>query len=192
MSESCLVLSPPARNEGMQRESGMGINSRGAVSDVGAVLDPDTSLRRKQSVNNSSTSVKQMKAPRVMTENDSRDSQMKGSQERPQSYRENVTSESIVHKRKLETLGLGKSDEEEEEGKQGSSGSSAERHPSLPQHKQIQAVEPMDISYCATPATLRLKDVLMTRLDAVILTGRIQVVSSISIGAWHFFRMCRA
>ncbi len=188
MSESCLVISPPARNEVMQRESGMGINSRGAVTDVGAVLDPDTPLRRKQSMNNASISVnKQMKAPRAVTETDARGSEVKGFQELPSSNRDNGIGESRFQKRKVETMeGV---EHDGGEGKQGSSGANSENNSSLPQHKQIQSVEPLDISYCATPATLRLKDILMSRLDAAVLSGRIQVVSG--NGACQSFRTCQ-
>lgn len=172
MSESCLVISPPARNEGMQRESGMGINSRGAVSDIGTVLDPDASPRRKQSLNNSSTSVKQVKGTKMAISSDDQGRSMKGSQELPSNNQEKGIGESSVPIQNTE-----RAERHEDEGKQGPSGTSSDSNPSLPQHKQIQSVEPLDISYCATPATLRLKDVLMSRLDAAVLTGRIQVVS---------------
>lgn len=171
MSESCLVISPPARNEGMQRESGMGINSRGAVSDIGTVLDPDTSLRRKRSVNNSSTGVKQGKGTKMAIANDDQGHSMKGPQEWTSNSREKGIGESSVPMQNPQS-----SEKDEDEGTQGRSGTSSDNNPSLPQHKQIQSVEPLDISYCATPATLRLKDVLVSRLDAAVLTGRIQVI----------------
>ncbi len=49
--------------------------------------------------------------------------------------------------------------------------------PTLPQHERIQEVEPLDISYRCTPASLKLKDMLLSRLSMATLTRRIQVVS---------------
>jgi len=176
MPESCLVISPPSRKEGMPGESEMGINSRGAGSDVETFLDPERSRRRNQSTcssNARNSAAKQSKTPRAVTESDASDTEMKWTQESTFTGGESGAGEGRLQKRKVETIeGPG----EEEEGKQGASGRSSEDSPSCPQHEQIRPVDPMDISYCATPASLRLKDVLLSRLDAAVHTGRIQVI----------------
>eukprot|EP00536_Pseudo-nitzschia_multiseries_P007644 jgi/Psemu1/196088/e_gw1.181.26.1 len=46
----------------------------------------------------------------------------------------------------------------------------------LPQHERIQHVEPLDINYRSTPASLKLRDVLISRLGLISPTGRIQVI----------------
>ena len=48
---------------------------------------------------------------------------------------------------------------------------------SLPQHEQQQGVNPPDISYRSTPASLKLREALFSRLQLIAPTGRIQVVS---------------
>jgi hypothetical protein len=52
-------------------------------------------------------------------------------------------------------------------------------NPTLPQHQQPQPreVEPLDISYRYTHASLKLKETLLLRLSVAAPTGRIQVVS---------------
>ena len=52
------------------------------------------------------------------------------------------------------------------------------RSPTLPQHERIQHVEPLDINYRSTPACLKLREMLVSRLHLIAPTGRIQVVSS--------------
>lgn len=186
MSESCLVISPPARNEGMQQEPRMGITSRSAVGEVGAVLDPEIALRRNQnpcarSNNTENTGIKASKAPRAVTESatesETSDTEMKGAHDSPLTDRECGTTDRSRNHQKRKIDSMGEPGENEEEGKQGSSGTSFDDNPSLPQHERIHPVEPLDISYCATPQTIRLKEVLLGRLDASTLTGRIQVVS---------------
>ena len=49
--------------------------------------------------------------------------------------------------------------------------------PSLPQHERIQHVEPLDINYRSTPACLKLREILTSRLRLIAPSGRIQVVS---------------
>jgi len=165
----------------MQPDSGMGINSRSAVGEVGAVMDPEMALRRNQSAcatsnNTGNTAVKLTRAPRAVTERETSDTEMKGPLGSPSTDQESgTTDESRTQKRKPGTLVPG---QHKKEGKQGSSGTIYDSRPSLPQHEQIQPVQPLDISYCATPQTLSLREVLMARLDASTLTGRIQVVSS--------------
>jgi len=46
----------------------------------------------------------------------------------------------------------------------------------LPQHERIQHVEPLDINYRSTPASLKLREMLISRLDLIAPTGRIQVI----------------
>eukprot|EP00537_Pseudo-nitzschia_pungens_P000623 CAMPEP_0172370716 /NCGR_PEP_ID=MMETSP1060-20121228/39217_1 /TAXON_ID=37318 /ORGANISM="Pseudo-nitzschia pungens, Strain cf. cingulata" /LENGTH=955 /DNA_ID=CAMNT_0013096073 /DNA_START=204 /DNA_END=3071 /DNA_ORIENTATION=+ len=46
----------------------------------------------------------------------------------------------------------------------------------LPQHERIQHVEPLDINYRSTPASLKLREVLISRLGLIAPTGRIQVI----------------
>jgi hypothetical protein len=184
MSESCLVLSPPPR-KAMPRDSEMGINSRGSVNDVETFLEPERSRRRnKSAISNSARSeaVKQSQSqtPLAVTESDASDTEMKGAQKSTLAGGGSRAGENRLQKRKIETIEG--SEKAEEEGKDGSSGRSSEGTPSLPQHEQIEQirpVEPMDISYSATPASLRLKGSLLSRLDAAIHTGRIQVVRTI-------------
>jgi hypothetical protein len=52
------------------------------------------------------------------------------------------------------------------------------RSPTLPQHERIQHVEPLDINYRSTPACLKLREALISRLHLIAPTGRIQVVSN--------------
>ena len=52
------------------------------------------------------------------------------------------------------------------------------RSRTLLHHKRIQHVEPLDINYRSTPACLKLRDMLVSRLHLIAPTGRIQVVSS--------------
>ncbi len=59
------------------------------------------------------------------------------------------------------------------------SSSSTDVKPSLPQHEQPQPVNPPDISYRSTPASLKLREALFSRLQLVAPTGRIQVVSDL-------------
>lgn len=50
------------------------------------------------------------------------------------------------------------------------------RSPTLPQHERIQHVEPLDINYRSTPACLKLREALISRLHLIAPTGRIQVI----------------
>jgi len=67
-----------------------------------------------------------------------------------------------------------KMDEEEEDGNDQQS--LIKSKPTLPQHERIQEVDPLDISYRCTPACLRTKDMLLSRLSMVAPTGRIQLI----------------
>ena len=72
------------------------------------------------------------------------------------------------------------------EDEQQSSASSL-RSPTLPQHERIQHVEPLDINYRSTPACLKLREMLISRLSLIAPTGRIQVVSAFNAAiASHF------
>ena len=57
------------------------------------------------------------------------------------------------------------------------SSASTDVKPSLPQHERIHEVNPPDISYRSTPASLKLRESLLSRLQLIAPTGRIQVVS---------------
>ena len=48
---------------------------------------------------------------------------------------------------------------------------------SVPQHERIQHVEPLDINYRSTPSCVKLREALLSRLQLIAPTGRIQVVS---------------
>jgi hypothetical protein len=65
---------------------------------------------------------------------------------------------------------------------QGTSSGSPDCISSLPQH-QHQQQAPLDISYRSTPASLKLKETLLSRLSMSFPTGRIQVVRSIENGS---------
>ena len=67
---------------------------------------------------------------------------------------------------------------------------SVSRGPTLPQHERIQKVEPLDINYRSTPAYLRLRESLLSRLRLVAPTGRIQVVSSCFCNNILFVNVC--
>ena len=162
-----LVLSPTSR-KAMPGDSDMGINSRGAVRDVETLLASERSRRRHQSActnNSNNSAVMQQTTPRAVTESDASDTDTKLAQGSGEGGK--------LQKRKIEKIeGQGEED-------QGPSGVNSVAGQSLPQHEQILPVDPMDISYCATPASLRLRAVLLSRLDAAVHTGKIQVVSSI-------------
>ena len=49
---------------------------------------------------------------------------------------------------------------------------------SVPQHERLGEVEPLDISYVCTPATLKVKSLLLSRLSDSLPTGLLQVVGS--------------
>ena len=70
---------------------------------------------------------------------------------------------------------LEKDDESEQQGP--ATTSDEAKKPSLPQHEQIQEeVMPLDVSYCCTPASVKLKNILVSRLMEAASWGRIQVV----------------
>jgi hypothetical protein len=54
---------------------------------------------------------------------------------------------------------------------------SAAPRETLPQHQQFEEVAPLDISYRYTPASIKLKDTLVSRLSMAFPTGMLQVVS---------------
>lgn len=67
--------------------------------------------------------------------------------------------------------------QQEHSSEKSTSVTSSAQNSSLPQHEQIRQIQPLDITYCCTPASLRLKEVLVSRLSEAASTGRIQVVS---------------
>lgn len=154
----------------MQLGSGMGNSREDVTSQVGSASE--LSQHRNQNGyadNNGIDNAEAMhpKTAQPVTESDASDTDMRGSQGSASPQHES-------QKRKLDTIqGSQQAQGEEEE----SSAASPSTKPSLPQHEQMEPLEPLDISYSSTPASRRLKDVLMARLDGFVLTGRIQVVS---------------
>lgn len=171
MSESCLIIHPATRNEGMRRGSGMGLNSREALR------PPEM---RSQ---NSPVESKGPVSPRIHVSDASETSECKVNNKQNDTDMqtdEATTDQSNSAKPSKRSLGSlqrsGPVLEQDRESGVETSGPSSESNKSLPQHERIQAVEPLDISYCCTPASLKLKGMLITRLSEVVNSGRIQVV----------------
>lgn len=180
MSESCLIIHPAAGNEGMRRGSGMGLNSRGAVSEVNSVRPPEM---RSQS---SSVERQGPVSPRIHVSDASETSECKVNNKRndiDMQTNEATTAQSNTTKPSKRSLGsLQRSGlEQEQDSGIETSGPSSDNNRSLPQHARVKSVEPLDISYCCTPASLKLKGMLITRLSEVVSSGRIQVVCSILV-----------
>jgi hypothetical protein len=179
MSESCLVIHPTTRNEGMGRDSGMGITSRGTVGEIGTFRTPDRS---------SQNSPVHPSSPRQVTD----ESETSECKKKTKSLDSNTKMRQVTAndkdatektpKRKLGSLQRSGPvlEEEQQSSENASSGPCSERNRTLPQHERIQEVEALDISYCCTPASLKLKAVLVSRLSDVSPSGRIQVVRSMN------------
>lgn len=179
MSESCLVIHPATANEGMRPDSGMGITSRDTVGKVDTLRTPN------RSSHNSSVTMKPSSPRQVTDESETSECKKKKNpvdadtnMRRPvgASVKDNVSER--PQKRKMGSLLRSGPvlEEEQQSSEHAVSGPSSASNPSLPQHERIQEVEPLDISYCCTPATLQLKGVLVSRLSDVTPSGRIQVV----------------
>lgn len=150
----------------MRRDSGMRITSPDTVSEIRTLRAPDRTLQNAQRhvTDESETSEceAKVKSPDSNTKTRQATQNDKDASER-------------AHKRKLGTLQ--RSGPVLEDDQQSSENASLTTC-SKPQHERIQEVEPLDISYCCTPGSLKLKAVLISRLSEVSSTGRIQVVSS--------------
>jgi len=147
----------------------MGDTHRG---ETGSLIDRPlrTSRSTRQPLESGSNEI-DVKHSRTVTESDNSDTETK----KPSG---SLTVEplelDVANRRKNEPITTGI---QEDEGKPGSSEACADKTVSLPLHEQIKPVEPLDISYSATPQSLKLRDILMHRLDVAVHTGRIQVVS---------------
>ena len=169
--ESCLVIHPASRNEGTRQDSGMGITSTSRN-------EIDSFRNSERSSQTSSASMKRSEPPRQLTdESDVSNPDNKciaRSMEVSQTDNEKPKETS---KRKACTLkSAGPGLEEAASSDQ----SFTLGNVSVPQHEQLQAVnpvEPLDIYYCSTPASVKLRSILVSRLTEVAMSGRIQVVS---------------
>jgi hypothetical protein len=161
----------------MRIDSGMGINSTDPVSEAG-ILD------RSSGSSPISAAGKPLKTPVHVTDDSERSNREKRNESiestefMQQDTPVEATNDSRPPKRQLG--GLHRSGPVLEDEHNGGAGpSSSETKVTLPQHERIQEVEPLDISYVCTPASLKLKGVLLSRLIGVAPSGRIQVVSCI-------------
>jgi hypothetical protein len=152
----------------------MGLSSRGAVGEVDTLRPPDRG---------SHTSAVQRKAPvsprhQVTDESETSEYKAKNKPEKSDMQMDEATTDqngsAKPSKRKVGSLQRSGPVLEQEQASE--SGPSCESNKSLPQHERIQEVEPLDISYSCTPASLKLKGVLVSRLSEVASSGRIQVV----------------
>lgn len=175
--DSCLVLHPAARNERILIDSGMAMNSTDPVSEAETV-------DRSTESSPISAAGKPLKTPMHVTDDSERseggrrNESLASSESMEQDIRIEASSDSRESKRKLG--GLNRSGPVLEEEDKGDAGpSSSETKVTLPQHERIQEVEPLDISYVCTPASLKLKGLLVSRLMEAGPSGRIQVVSAI-------------
>lgn len=176
-ADSCLILTPATRSQGMRIDSGMGINSTDPVS--------ETEIPNRSSESSPmSAAGKPSKTPVHVTDDSERSHRRKrneyiaASETMQQDTPVEATKDSRPPKRKLG--GLHRSGPVLEDEQNGDAGpSSSETKVTLPQHERIQEVEPLDISYVCTPASLKLKGVLVSRLIGATTSGRIQVVSCI-------------
>lgn len=186
MSESLLLISPASTNKGMGPEEGMRISSRDAAASVGKLVSKEVPSQKKSSRLSSfdaTQTSKHKNAFRTVIDKDKlNDESSKKEREPTKSGNCDAMQERDVvfsnGKSKKKTGSLVRSGPILEIEDQDSSGPSSEVKYSLPQHERIQAVEPLDISYLATPASIRLKELLMSRLEVAAPKGRIQVVST--------------
>jgi hypothetical protein len=150
----------------------MGITSRGAAGDLGTLRAQDRTPQ------NLSVPVKQTSSQRpTVTDESENDIEMK-TNSNMQHERNGNSADNKTPKRKLGALKRsGPLLEEEQSSEQETAGPSSQTNPTLAQHERIQQVEALDISYRCTPASLKLKGVLVSRLSEAAPSGRIQVVS---------------
>lgn len=201
MSEGCIAIHPAAGDEGMRREAGMGLNARDAVDDVDTVHSPSR-------VQNSPVSMKVKtpgSPPHVTDGSDASDYARNGALASGREKKISETSENpttaaaaisettkpppssaepemsqdnnvLPAKRGLRSLQRsGPTLQEEQSSSNCTSGPASE---SVPQHEQLEEVEPLDISYICTPATLKVKSLLLSRLTDALPSGLLQVVGS--------------
>lgn len=170
MAESCIILSPPAGTEAMPRNTEMGVKARASVPEM-----PLHESHHKYT-HNTADSTKEAAHARGVTESDSSDVDVNF---KHNSLVVSATSNKFhgrAGKRRIDPTNIEAAEYERGEiGTLENEGGATEA--TRPLHEQIYSVEPMDICYRNTPQSRRLKGVLIQRLDAALVTGRIQVVS---------------
>jgi hypothetical protein len=177
IADGCLLLTPATRSQGIRIDSGIGINSTDPVSET-KILD------RSSKSSPMSAAGKPLKRPLHVTDDSERSYRGKRNEsiESSESMQQDTPVEATNDSRQpIRRLGgLHRSGPVLEDEQNGGAGpSSSETKVTLPQHERIQEVEPLDISYVCTPASLKLKGVLISRLIGATPSGRIQVVSCI-------------
>lgn len=182
MSESCLIVRPSSRTVVMGQETNIGIKSTVAVDSVETQATIDTpSSNTAQHEQNSGAHDSQLvdltgKDDNAHTETTkiSNGTERTSHTEEEQSTIENQREHS--DKSSSEETPAGKSLYSSRDT-QDSSGPSVTRELVVAQHERIEPAQPLDISYLSTPASIRLRQVLVSRLETVSHSGRIQVVS---------------
>ena len=186
VSDSCLVLNPATatatRNKGIKRD--LGSKKTSAMS-----LPADNTKAVSQQHHHQQ---QQHQQQQVNCENDANIEFRKMNGPLESKYTTTTTTRqqatppdtnnipTRTSKRKIGALNrsgpvLEKDDESEQQGP--ATTSDEAKKPSLPQHEQIQEeVMPLDVSYCCTPASVKLKNILVSRLMEAASWGRIQVV----------------
>jgi hypothetical protein len=216
MSEGCIVLHQGSRDEGMRRDSGMGLSKRDGVDELGS----HHSLNRSIQNAHESRRAKVPESPRQVTDGsdnseytnngvqNSRDketskasttttaaaaSQSISTDEAITPVAESSTAKSIsisasrsssalsskpapVNNLLPAKRGLGSLMRSGPTLQDEQSSSSPVASESMPQHEQLEEVEPMDISYVCTPGALKIKSMLLTRLSDASPGGLLQVV----------------
>eukprot|EP00980_Cylindrotheca_fusiformis_P005770 scaffold1203_cov117-Cylindrotheca_fusiformis.AAC.9 len=175
MADICLVVHPSSRNEGMRIDSGLAMNSTDPVSEA------DTIGRSSESSPISETG-RPLKVPVHVTDDGERSENGRRKEPFPSNGSMQKQDLSVKEKRnfrssKRKLSGLHRSGPVLEEEDKGDAGPHSSKSSTvLPQHQRIQEVEPENISYVCTPASLKLKEVLVSRLVEAGKSGRIQVV----------------
>jgi hypothetical protein len=177
MSEGCIIIHRASRDEGMRRDTGMGI-TRDSVDDV-------DSFRSDRSSQISPVSLKSPGSPRQVTDGSEMseyggrkaiENIKKPQQDQPEK------EDDIVLSSNRPSGSLTRAGPSMQEGQQSSSnctsGPGSESYKSLPQHERIQEVEALDISYQSTEGSLKMKAFLLSRLTDAAPSGRLQVVST--------------
>jgi hypothetical protein len=227
MSEGCIVLHQGSRDEGMRRDSGMGLSKRDGVAELGS----HHSLNRSIQNAHESRRAKVLESPRQVTDGSDNSEYTNNGVQNSTNSRDKETSRAstttmavaaspsistddamtpvaeastaksipisasrsssalsskpapvnnlLPAKRGLGTLMRSGPTLQDEQ-----SSSSLVASESMPQHEQLEEVEPMDISYVCTTGTLKIKSMLLTRLSDASPGGLLQVVrvtSSLSL-----------
>lgn len=160
VDKCCLVLNPAPSNKRLRQDIGMGIVANGAVGQISV----------------SKTGRSKVKIPTGLSEYSIGElHQPMQSKHTTRQQKASVDITSVeTPKRKIGSLKRSGPVLKEEPGESACANNTQQ---SRPQHEQIQDVAPLDVSYCSTPASIKIKHILMSRLIEATPWARIQVVS---------------